>query len=266
MKMNNLFTLILTGLIFLVACQSSQVEPSVDCAVEGPTIQVESTLSACDEPNGTVTATVTGGTGPYTFSINANSVSDNSTGIFEGLSAGNYTVSVFDGNDCTAQSNVTVLAADGPEINSTSQEPAGCETSNGSLTVEAVGGTGALSYSLNGGAPQSNPTFNGLAAGSYDLVVSDESGCETIEVVDVLTGVSLNEDIVSIITANCAVSGCHDGSRSPDLRMTSGIIGSAGRIRSRTSARTMPPSNRTPLTQTQIDLISCWVNDGAPDN
>ena len=47
---------------------------------------------------------------------------------------------------------------------------------SGEITVDAVGGTAPLSYSLNGGPQQGNNVFAGLSAGSYTIVVTDENG------------------------------------------------------------------------------------------
>ncbi|MAP54255.1 MAG: hypothetical protein CL605_05075, partial [Altibacter sp.] len=46
----------------------------------------------------------------------------------------------------------------------------------GSITVTASGGIPPYTYTLNGGTPQSSPTFNNLAAGVYTIGVSDSLG------------------------------------------------------------------------------------------
>lgn len=43
------------------------------------------TIPPCDSPSGTITASASGGTGPYTFSINGNVTN---TGFFDGLMQG----------------------------------------------------------------------------------------------------------------------------------------------------------------------------------
>ena len=52
-----------------------------------------------------------------------------------------------------------------------------CNLQNGSITMEAHGGIGQLTYSLNGGSFQSNNTFNNLTGGTYTIVVQDKNGC-----------------------------------------------------------------------------------------
>jgi hypothetical protein len=52
--------------------------------------------------------------------------------------------------------------------------------SNGQLTINANGGSGALKYSKdNGQTFQDSNVFDGLSAGTYKLVVKDASGCAT---------------------------------------------------------------------------------------
>jgi gliding motility-associated-like protein len=58
-----------------------------------------------------------------------------------------------------------------------------CNTSNGSLTVEVVGGTNPISYSVNGGNFQTSNIITGLDAGVHTLVVVDSFGCDTSVVV-----------------------------------------------------------------------------------
>jgi hypothetical protein len=251
-------------LALAISCSDNQVEPEVDCAVEGPQLSVLATPSDCGQPTGSVTVTTTGGAAPFTYEIDAVGFEDNDTGIYLNMSAGNYEVTVTDANDCSATISAVVESAEGPVIDGVEITDSGCGNTRGTVTVSASGGEGELSFSLDGSTPGGGNIFSGLAPGSYQLIVSDEAGCETLAQVEVLSGVSLTDDIAPIIAANCAVSGCHDGSRSPNLTSNSGIIGSASRILARTSAGTMPPSGA--LSSNLVDQIECWVNDNAPDN
>ncbi len=72
--------------------------------------------------------------------------------------------------------------------------------------------------------------------------------------------------IKSIIDSNCGTSGCHDGSNPRPIFDTYDAV-FAGRtsIRSRVVAKTMPPPSKPALTQDQIDMINCWVQNGAAE-
>jgi hypothetical protein len=248
----------------LSACTSNQVEPEVDCTIDGPTAMAISTPSGCELPTGTISVEVTGGEGPFTFMVNTIPSQENSSGSFDQIDAGNFVITIMDANNCSISVDVTVESAEGPSINDVSTMISGCGTENGSLSVSASGGEGTLMYSLDGLEAQEEDSFDRLAAGTYQLTVSDEGGCETIQEVQILSGVSLENDIKPIIESNCALATCHGGARSPDMTTRSGIIAVADRIRARTTAGTMPPSGALP--DSQIDAIACWVADGAPEN
>lgn len=77
--------------------------------------------------------------------------------------------------------------------------------------------------------------------------------------------VSYVADIKPIIETKCLLSGCHGSSPSlPDWGVLSEVQAQAQDIKRRTRDRSMPATGS--LTQEQIDLITCWVDDGAPNN
>jgi gliding motility-associated-like protein len=88
-------------------------------------------------------------------------------------------VNVFDENNCPSGTNAIVIANPATLFASVSQSsPVTCYNgNNGALTVNAEGGTGSYTYSLNGGLAQSVSEFSSLTAGSYTVVISDEFGC-----------------------------------------------------------------------------------------
>ncbi|MBL4605835.1 MAG: Ig-like domain-containing protein, partial [Flavobacteriaceae bacterium] len=52
------------------------------------------------------------------------------------------------------------------------------EASDGSIVINATGGTGTLEYSKGGSIFQASATFSGLAAGDYTITVRDTNSCE----------------------------------------------------------------------------------------
>ncbi len=72
--------------------------------------------------------------------------------------------------------------------------PASTSNSNdGSILVTPTAGASPFSYSINGGASQSNPLFSNLDGGTYSLVVTDANGCTLEQSVLVETLVANNE-------------------------------------------------------------------------
>ena len=78
-----------------------------------------------------------------------------------------------------------------------------------------------------------------------------------------------SKTIEPIISANCAVPNCHDGSNQsiPDWTILENVQAQAALIKERTGNRTMPPSSSgLILLKEEIDDIACWVDNGAQNN
>lgn len=135
------------------------------------------TNTTCGSTNGSIVVTATGGSAPYTYSLNAGT--PQSSGSFLGLAAGSYTIQVTDANGCTSTlTSETVGGGSAPAITSPTISDETCMDANGQIIVNATGGTSPLTYSNNGGASyQSSSVFTGLSAGTYAIMVMDASGC-----------------------------------------------------------------------------------------
>ncbi|WP_461491255.1 beta strand repeat-containing protein, partial [Pontibacter sp. HJ8] len=92
-----------------VATQSVEVTD-----IAGPTgLTLASTSSTCGSRNGTITVNaVTGGTAPYTYSLNGTTFQSGAT--FGAVLAGTYTITVKDANGCIFTKEVTVDNIAGP--------------------------------------------------------------------------------------------------------------------------------------------------------
>lgn len=248
-------------LILLSACTSDKLEEPLDCTQSDLSATSSATGANCGANDGSVELQATGGEGPYEFSVNGSS---NSTGIFTGLASGNYSGVITDALGCTKTVALTISSLGGVNISSVAATDAGCNSSNGSVTITATDGTPPYTYKVGDGAVSSENVISGLSLGTYIVEVSDSNDCSSTQSVKITSGVSLANDIMPIISQNCAVSGCHNGSRSPNLSSSSAIITNAASIRSQTTSRNMPVGGS--LSQTQIDMIACWVNDGSNNN
>jgi len=74
--------------------------------------------------------------------------------------------------------------------------------------------------------------------------------------------VSFSSQIKPIVDNNCIR--CHGGSTSPDLRTFQGVSSNAARVRAQVVSRRMPRGGS--LTNEQIELIACWIDNGALNN
>lgn len=129
----------------------------------------------CKNENGSVSVEVSGGAGSYTYSLNGGAFQ--SSNIFTGLSSGTYTVIVEDQLGCQDTIAEILANAPPPSLDNVLQHPSSCGKNNGSLTLEASGGTGPYLFSLNGGLPQLTNVFTGLFSGTYTAIVTDQIGC-----------------------------------------------------------------------------------------
>lgn len=137
-------------------------------------ITATSTNAKCTSANGGVVInTVTGGTGPYTFSWSSTPVqtSQNLTNVLPGT----YNVTVTDSHGCTILYNETVGNTTGLPLN-TSSTYAQCHDSSGTAHVSA-NGTPPYTYLWNTTPPQTTATAAGLPSGTYQVMVTDSYGC-----------------------------------------------------------------------------------------
>ncbi|MDQ3049914.1 MAG: PKD domain-containing protein [Bacteroidota bacterium] len=220
----SVFNNLLPGNYTIVVQDANGCTTSVVVAVPdqpGPSIAATSfTDVLCNSASdGTATVNANGGTAPLQYSLNGGAYQP--SGLFIGLAAGNYSVFVSDVNGCTISTNIViaeppVLQGAGSSVNST------CNNSNGSVTVNANGGTGVYQFSLNGGAPQPSGTFNNLAAGNYIITVTDVNGC-TVAVV-----ITVADDPAPVITdAPATLVNCNGGS---DGTITVNAVGGTGAL------------------------------------
>ncbi|MCF8226889.1 MAG: gliding motility-associated C-terminal domain-containing protein, partial [Bacteroidales bacterium] len=135
--------------------------------------------------NGTATGEITiiasGGTAPYNFSLTPSIQSDNATGLFSNLPAGDYTVSVTDAPGCNPATSSILTVPEPPalSVDSVVINEIQCNgSSNGKITIYIQGGTGPYDYSIDNQATYiADSAFTALGPGTYDLFVRDANGC-----------------------------------------------------------------------------------------
>jgi hypothetical protein len=124
---------------------------------------------------GNLAVSVTGGTGPYTYTW---SPSVSSTDSASNLAAGSYTVSITDANLCGGSVTFTILQPLAALTATDSTAAAYCGSNTGKIFIRATGGTPNYTYQWS--PPVSTKdTASGLAAGSYTVTVADAKGCST---------------------------------------------------------------------------------------
>lgn len=149
---------------------------TIEACVEdagAPEIALNVVQPSCNQDNGSIEATLTGGTGNISFTwtpdlgqtLNPNN-----------LSAGTYSIAVTDEAGCEATSSVTLVNTGLVNVTA-DQIDASCNANNGAIFLEVTGGVAPYTFlwTPNGEITES---IAGLAGGTYSVVVTDAAGCE----------------------------------------------------------------------------------------
>ncbi|MGA7207146.1 MAG: SprB repeat-containing protein, partial [Specibacter sp.] len=182
-----------------------------------PTI---TTLPSCAVlPDGVITATATGGSTNYSYTLldGASVVitGPQASGVFSGLAAGSYQVKGTDTTTGCEKTVAVVLSAPTPVTFSTTKTDVSCNGgNNGTITVvlPASNDNPTYTYTLTATSgtalvvgPQGDNVFTGLTARSYDITVNSGRGCGLTQTVTIGQPSALTVDASSFATAfGCA--------------------------------------------------------------
>jgi uncharacterized protein (DUF2141 family) len=260
---------LLVAMTFVISCSKDDPKPDTCDGTLAVVVDSKTNLTTCTANDGSITVSATGGKAPYKYSLNGGTKQASAT--FSDLSAGTYSVTVFDDKDCE-DTEIGIAITSPSNLDFASVTPTNdtdCTGNNGSIVVSGTGGTGTYEYALNTGTFGASGTFNGLAPGTYTVKVRDDLDCIFSESVTVSqsTTISFSGRIKPIIDSNCATtSSCHASGASgrPVLTTYSVIKDNASKIKSLTQSGEMP-KNGSLTTQEKAD-IACWVDGGAPNN
>lgn len=142
-----------------------------------------------------ITSTTSGGTPGYTFVWSNASISPDVNGVGEGT----YTLTVTDLNSCSVSESAVVTIP--PAIGYTlAIEDVSCFGFNdGYVQLNSFGGTGNLSATWAGGEYPDN-SFSGIAPGNYNIVLSDDNGCDTSIAITITEPLPISIDVLPIDT------------------------------------------------------------------
>ncbi|MGI8892362.1 MAG: gliding motility-associated C-terminal domain-containing protein [Bacteroidia bacterium] len=136
------------------------------------------TNASCgNAPDGTATLTVSDGIPPYSYAWSTNPVQTTATAT--GLLPGTYNVTVTDSVGCEETHSVTIVGPPSMVLNMATVKSS-CITPDGSATVSVSGGNPPYTYSWNTTPVQTGATANNLAAGIYEVTVTDNIGCTMV--------------------------------------------------------------------------------------
>lgn len=239
--------------------------------------------------NGSAVATAAGGTGPYTFvwspAVTQNTVGNTSTAT--GLGVGTYVATVTDANGCTGQQTFTITQPTAVTSSMTQTNVACFGGTTGAAAVTGAGGTGPYTFTWSPAATNSTAgntnTGTGLSATTYNVIVTDATGCSTTQ------AITITEPPQLTATASSTPSTCNQsngsisvttagGTGTPTVLWTPGgytttTVSNLGSGTynvtvtdangcTATSSTTIAPSANMSVTQSQTDLLCYQDNSG----
>jgi len=157
-------------------CISSATSVTVNTPPGAPVAPTASVTvqPTCTVATGTIVVTAPTGAG-ITYSIGG---VYQASGAFNNVSAGTYNVTAQNASGCiSSATSVTVNTPPGAPVAPTASvtvQPT-CTVATGTIVVTAPSGAG-ITYSI-GGDYQASKTFNGVAAGTYNVTAKNTSGC-----------------------------------------------------------------------------------------
>ncbi|MES1159169.1 MAG: gliding motility-associated C-terminal domain-containing protein [Bacteroidota bacterium] len=161
-------------------------------------LDVTGVNTSCGKNDGRISATASGGTPPYQYSIDGTNFQ--TSPLFGSLAPGNYMVTA---KDADGLSNTAPMTLAGICITGlVSAVDASCGKNNGTITVTASGGSAPYHYSLDGTLFQDNTIFQNLAPGNYTITVKDDKGY-TGTVPAKLLNIAGPDIVASVTSASC---------------------------------------------------------------
>ena len=175
--------------------------------------------------DGSVNLTIGGGNLGYSFLWSNGSITED----LVGLPVGTYSVVVTDINGCTIPSTITLTEPTlltsnvVPSVYAGGFNVSGC-IDDGTIDLTPAAGNPGYSYMWSNGA--TNQDLSALAAGTYDVTITDINGCQTTNSITLTQPIGLSETISAFTYpsgTNISCIGLSDGSI--DLTISNGAPG-----------------------------------------
>ncbi|MGI9546168.1 MAG: T9SS type B sorting domain-containing protein, partial [Flavobacteriaceae bacterium] len=184
----NVFTDLAAGVYDVIAQDENGCFMTFQFTITEPMpldVSYTSTPEVCiGSADGTIDLTITGGTAPYSTSLNSTNPADfvQDQVSFANLAAGTYVIFITDALDC--ETNVIVQIAPGVNLNAIVEPVYICDSDLPdnyiNVTMEDDTVLGSIMYALDSTDPadlQLDPDFTNMSPGSHYLTISHANGC-----------------------------------------------------------------------------------------
>ncbi len=154
--------------------------------------------------NGTVTIHGSGGTSPYSYSVDGGAFGVDS--VLNPIAAGTHIFTLRDSNLCTKDTIITLVDSFVLSANIFTSNATCNNTGTGFIAIEGTGGNAPYLYGINGSGYTNTDTFINLFAGTHTVSSKDQYGC----IFD--TTIALVQPTPVAITASVTAALCYDSS------------------------------------------------------
>lgn len=170
--------------VFL-ATTTGCTQDTVSETIQIQTVVIQPTVtildSKCNPETADIQVNSNGGTSPYSYDVVG--LDTSSTGFYQDVPSGTYTIYITDSAGCNDTNQIIVTPT--PPIIETDATPliTECNQTVADVVSSSTGGTSPYTYELEGVGTNTTGLFGDVAEGTYPLYVTDAEGCtDTTEV------------------------------------------------------------------------------------
>ncbi|MCC6463667.1 MAG: choice-of-anchor L domain-containing protein, partial [Saprospiraceae bacterium] len=145
----------------------------------------------CAGGNGSIQASASGGNAPFSFAWNTSASGPNLSGV----GPGTYTVTVTNGQGCTAEETVTLAEPPPLTASVVSSTNIDCNNPMGNADLDVGGGTPGYTFNWTGGSNQEDPNFTN--GGTYTVTVTDSKNCTVTATLTITANTTLPTAVVA---------------------------------------------------------------------
>ncbi len=163
---------------------------------------VEKEDTSCGEDNGFIVINPGDTHGP-TYSLDGDDFQI--ANRFANLAPDNYNIYVQDSFGCISMTSAIIEPSSPPIVETASSTVDSCEAGVGTIEVIGLSEHQPLRYSLDNGQSNNDGRFGELSGGSYQVVLTDRIGCETMYELSVDITPGINITGVNVMTPQCYI-------------------------------------------------------------
>ena len=126
--------------------------------------------------DGAIDISITSGIAPYDFSWSSTDTTEDLSGIM----AGNYALTITDGNGCPSFDSVTVTEPVAIALSAATITDVSCNgDSDGAIDISVAGGVAPYAFAWSNA--ETTEDITGVASGSYTVTITDDNGCTIVD-------------------------------------------------------------------------------------